>query len=156
MQGVGNTIKIVFFCLYSKATPLKIPARGVILHLTPFPLFITLHFSILCEEGKVRKLKERLDCVCMCNKENVASNTIWKGVREGAVNRLCVCLWQCVCVYIYHADIDTHSLCSLRVIPSTAPSLYCTFPQSDLVHACMYYSKHTFVCLCMCVTLVHE
>ncbi|KAI9517321.1 hypothetical protein NQZ68_004538 [Dissostichus eleginoides] len=36
----------------NKATPFKIPARGVILHLTPFPLFITLHLSSPCEEGK--------------------------------------------------------------------------------------------------------
>lgn len=104
MQGVGNTIKIVFFCLYSKAAPFKIPSKGVILHLTPFPLFITLHFSSLCEEGKVRKLEERLDSVCMCNKENVASNTIREETQRGSLSRklcACVCLGVCnsgVCI----------------------------------------------------------
>lgn len=81
MQGVSNTIKIVFFCLYSKAAPFKIPSRGVILYLTPVPLFITVQFLSLCEEGKVRKQEERLDCVYVLNKENVASNTIRKGAR---------------------------------------------------------------------------
>ena len=106
MQGVGNTIKIAFFCLYSKATPFKIPARGVILHLTPSPLFITLHFSSLCEEGKVRKLQERLDCVCERNKESVASNTVREGTqRERELERLTdccvrVCRSACVCVCV--------------------------------------------------------
>lgn len=84
MQGVSNTIKIVFFCLYSKAVPFKIPSRGVILYLTPFPLFTTLQFLSLCEEGKVRKQEERLDCVCVCNKENVASNTIREGAQRAS------------------------------------------------------------------------
>lgn len=130
MQGVGNTIKIVFFCLYSKATPFKIPSRGVILHLTPFPLFITLHFSSLCEEGKVRKLEERLDCVCVRNKEDVASNTIREGAQGGSVSRQqCVCVSLCMCVYINH--------CRYRHTQSVQSVSYYAFPQSDLVyHPC--------------------
>lgn len=101
MQGVSNTIKIVFFCLYCKATPFKIPSRGVILLLTQFPLFITPHFSSACEEGKVRKLEERLHCVCVSNKEDVASNAITEGAQSQAV-------------YICQCNIDMYSVESRR------------------------------------------
>ena len=135
MQGVGNTIKIAFFCLYSKATPFKIPARGVILHLTPFPLFITLHFSSLCEEGKVRKLQERLDCVCERNKESVASNTIWEGTqRERELERLTdcyvlvcrsVCVSACVCVSTSAlADANTQIFTVCEPVYSSITILY--------------------------------
>lgn len=123
MQGVGNSIKIVFFCLYCKAAPFKIPSRGVILHLTPLPLFITSHFSSLCEEGKVRKLKERLDCVCVCNKENV---TIQRGglTREKRMTA--------------NTDIDTESVQPVRKAALHFLSLTHT---ADLVHTHMYYNK---------------
>lgn len=89
MQGLRNTIKIVFFSLYSKATPFKIPARGVILHLTPFPLFITLHLSSPCEEGKVRKLEERLDCLYVQQREcRHAATQSEREFRE----QTCVCV----------------------------------------------------------------
>lgn len=82
MQGVGNTIKIAFFSLYCKATPFKIPSRGVILLLTQLPLFITPHFSSLCEERKVRKLEESLHCVCVSHKEDVASSMSVEGAQS--------------------------------------------------------------------------
>lgn len=123
MQDVGNTIKIVFFCLYSKATPFKIPARGVILHLTPFPLFITLYFSSQCEEGKVRKLEERL-CLCVQQREcRQQHNPSGDSERE-----LTDCMYVCVRLQL------THSLHTLQVRLSTAPSLHCTFLLSDLYY----------------------
>ncbi len=98
----------------------------------------------------MRKLEERLECVCVCNKEYVAGNTIREGTQRGSQSSyqtvcasVCVCVFVSVCGYKYtNADVDA---LSLQGSPSTAPSLYCSVSQSDFVYrlrACMFFSKH--------------
>ncbi|CAB1446227.1 unnamed protein product [Pleuronectes platessa] len=82
-----------------------------------------LQHNELLTDGEVRKLEERLDCVCMCNKENVASNSIREEAQRGSSSRK-----QCECFCPAEAKKDQ------RGPPCVADVFH--KPSSQLGHSC--------------------
>lgn len=105
----------------------------------------------------MRKLEERLGCVCVCYKECRQKHKLRGGLREG-VRAVCAC----VCVLL-NMPMQMQTACAvceyacLQLHHSTVPFLNLT-QSAALIHACttvcVFVCACMYGCICACVTRI--